>query len=285
MNALNHVVTAVFDVLLWPLEKLGPAYALVIVSGVFGVLALVAFKYISNQRAIARAKDKIKAHLIEIRIYADDPRLVSRAIGKTLLRNLQYLVLNLLPFIPLSIPFTFVVAQCVVRYAFAPIALHASDAGLLAGQGTTVSITLKREFAAQIAGLTLRYPAGLRAVSPLVRNAIDGRAWQEIVAPASGLYVIECALADGTRATKLLAAGDVAPRMLQPERGSGFWSGLLWPAEDTFEPESPFANIAFVYPDSDLGWLPSGAGGVLIVFVLSSMLFGVLALKPFKIQI
>ncbi|MBL8856928.1 MAG: hypothetical protein JNL28_00265 [Planctomycetes bacterium] len=285
MNALNHVVTAVFDVLLWPLEKLGPAYALVIASGLFGVLALIAFKYISRQQAIARVKNKIKAHLIEIRIYADDPRLVSRAIGKTLMRNVQYLTLNLLPFVPLSIPFTFVVAQCVVRYAFAPVPLHASATGLLAGQGTTLNVALSREFADQIKGLTIHFPDGLRAVSPLVRNTSEGRAWQEFIALTAGVHTIEFSLADGTRAGKLLAAGAVTPRQMQPVRGRGFWSALLWPAEDAFEAPSPFAQIEFVYPDADLGWLPSGAGGVLLVFVLSSMLFGLLALKPFKIQI
>jgi hypothetical protein len=53
--------------------------------------------------------------LIEIRIYSDDPRIFLRAIGLTLWANLRYLTLNLLPFVPLSIPFTLVIAQCVVR--------------------------------------------------------------------------------------------------------------------------------------------------------------------------
>ena len=78
----------------------------------------------SAQRRIKAAKNKIKGHLIEIRIYQDDLAIVGRAIVKVLLRNFQYLGLNLLPFVPLSIPFVIVLAQLVVRYGYAPAAVH-----------------------------------------------------------------------------------------------------------------------------------------------------------------
>lgn len=285
MNALNHAVTAVFDVLMWPLDRLGPVTALVVASGVFGVIALIAFKYLSRQKAIAAAKDKIKAHLIEIRIYQDDPRIVARAIGKILMRNGQYLALNLMPFVPLSLPFVLVVAQLVVRHAHAPVPLHAETKALLAGQGTTLQVTMTPAAAARVGELTIHYPEGIRAVSPLVRIASEGRAFQEIVALESGSYAIELSLADGTSESKRLYAGDVAPRASQPARDQSFWSALLWPAEDQLASTSPFERIAIEYPDADLGWLPSGPGGVLLVFLVSSMLFGALAIKPLKIQI
>ena len=43
MNSLNRAVTAAFDALLWPLERLGLAGSLILVSGIFGVLALFLF--------------------------------------------------------------------------------------------------------------------------------------------------------------------------------------------------------------------------------------------------
>lgn len=285
MNALNHVVNAVFDALLWPLEKLGRGPALVITAGIFGVLALVAFKHLSRQKAIARVKDRIKAHLIEIRIWADDPRIVFTAIGKVLWANLRYLALNLLPFVPLSIPFTFVIAQCVVRYAFDPVPVRATSEHRLAGQGTTLRVALKPGSATSVSGLQVRFPEGLELVSPLVRIPSEGLAFQEFHATRAGTFEIELALADGTRVTKEFVAGDVQPRRFQPDRASGFWSAWLWPAEDAFEAASPFQRVHVDYPDSDIGWLPSGPGGVLLVFVISSMLFGALAIKPLKVEI
>jgi hypothetical protein len=229
-------------------------------------------------------KNEIKAHLIEIRIYADDPRIFLRAIGLTLWANLRYLTLNLLPFVPLSIPFTFVIAQCVVRYAFDPIGLHDPGTHLLAGQGATLRVTLERDSAARVTELVITYPEGLRPVSPLVRIPSEGAAFQEFIATRSGSYDITFIVGD-VSATKHVAAGDVAPRTMQAQRGSDFWSTVLWPAEDSFASGSPFSRIAFEYPNADLSWLPSGPGGVLLVFLVSSMLFGALAIKPLKINI
>lgn len=285
MNALNRAVTAVFDAVLWPFERLGVGWSLILVSGVFGVLALFLFKHVSAQKRIQYVKDRIKGHLIEIRIWQDDLAIVGRSTGKVLLRNLQYLGLNLLPFIPLSIPFVFVLAQLVVRYAYRPLDLHAPQVELIAGQGTTLEIRLSEEAASRAKELVVRVPDGLEAVSPLVRIPSEGRAFQELVARKSGEYELAIEIPGLGSTTKMVAAGDVTPRTLQPMRGSGFFDGLLWPAEPTFEAGSPFAKVQFTYPDRDLGWLPGGPGGIVITFLLASMVFGALAIKPLKVTI
>lgn len=282
MNAINHAVSAVFDALLYPLELLGRPAALIFVSAVFGVLALLLFKRISWQKGIRAAKDKIWAGMIEIRIYQDDLRVASKAIAKVLGRNVVYLGLNLLPFVPLSVPFAFVVAQCVVRYGFAPVEVHAATERVAPGTGTLLTIELEGDHGELARGLSIQYPAGVEPISPLVRA--HGRAFQEVVARAPGAHSIAITLPDGSHETKLLVAG-TAERRMQGERGKGFFDALLWPAEDALASDSPFARIAFTYPDSKLGWFPGGAGGVLIVFLVASMVAGALAIKPLKVQI
>jgi hypothetical protein len=284
MNALNHAVTAIFDVLLTPLELLGRMPALVIVSGIFGIVALVVFKHISYQRGIKAVKDKIKAHVIEIRIYQDDLFIVGRAILKVLLRNLQYLALNFGPFVPLSIPFVFVLAQLVTRYGFAPIPVHAATEQVMPGKGTLIEVELVRDRADLVRSLAIEYPAGLEPLSPLVRIPAEGRAFQEIVATSPGVHEFELVLGDGTRAKKSLVAGEPV-RSMQPERGRGFLATILWPAEDSFAGASPFERVSFAYPDSNLGWFPGGPTGVLIVFLVASMAFGLIVMKPLGIEI
>ncbi|MBL8861215.1 MAG: hypothetical protein JNK02_04305 [Planctomycetes bacterium] len=285
MNALNGAATAAFDALLWPLERLGVAWSLILVSGVFGVLALFLFKHVSAQRRIRATKDRIKGHLIEIRIWQDDLAIVAKATGKVLLRNAQYLGLNLLPFVPLSIPFVFVLAQLVVRYAYQPLRLVEPQTELLAGEGTTLEIVLAEASAARTQDLRVNVPAGLEAVSPLVRVPSEGRAFQEFVARQSGEYELVIEIPGLASVTKRVAAGDATPRTLQPLRGSSFLDAWLWPAEPAFESGSPFASISIAYPDRELGWLPGGAGGIVITFLLASMLFGALAIKPLKVAI
>ncbi len=293
MNAVNGALNALFDLLLTPLEWAGDATALIVVSGVFGVLALLVFKQISWQAGIKLAKDKIKGHMIAIRLYQDDLAVVLKSVLNVLVRNVQYLGLNFGPFIPLALPFVFVSAQFVVRYAYAPLPLIAPDAEVMSGRGVMLEIELAEGRGEQIRDLKVTLPAGLRAVSPLVRAPRQGRAFQEFVASAPGEHEIVLELG-GVRETKLVVAGDTAPRAMQPRRvSSADWLSIsdpnrwpaLWPAEPAFASDSPFRVVAIAYPYRDQGWLPDGEFGILLTFVLASMLFGVVALKPLGVQI
>lgn len=296
MNALNAFVTKFFDLALIPLELLGNNVALILASGIFGILALVLFKYISWQDGIKQAKDQIKGHLIEIRIYQDNLWVVAKAIVAVLFKNLKYLALNFLPFIPLSIPFILLMAQLVVRYNFAPIPLQEPQA-VLAGDGVTIEVTMSPGHEQAVKGLRLRLPETLEATSRLFRfaSASEGMASQEVVAVAPGVHDIVVELADGTVETKQIVTGSETevPRSFQPMRTSTRdWlalldkSPLLWPAEPALESDSPIRSISLAnYPDRDQGWLPDGIGGILLTLIVASMAFGVAVLKPLGVTI
>ena len=89
----------------------------------------------------------------------------------------------------------------------------------------------------------------------------------------------------GDETIKTLHVGDEArPRAFQPERTTGL-ATVLWPAEDSLA-GTGLERVSFVYPESDLGWLPgTGVLGVILVFLVASMAVGFLALKPLGVQI
>ena len=288
MNALNSAVTSLFDLFLVPLGWMGNELALIVISGIFGVLALLVFKHISDQKGIHRAKDKIKGDMIAIRIYQDDLVVVFQSIVKVLVRNAQYLALNFVPFLPLAIPFVLVAAQMVVRYSFDPIPVMAADevAAMLPGKGTELRIEFSEDQKSAAGGLRVVVPDGLEATSPLVRSTARGIAFQEIVATRAGVYDLELHLADGSSYTKTIVAGDDPAKLMQPERVQSFLASWLWPAEERFPTDAPIARVSFAYPESDLGWLPlSGPFGVLVAFVAASMIFAFAAVKPLRVQI
>ncbi len=290
MNAINGAVTSLFNLLLTPLEAVSKVFALIVVSGVFGVLALVVFKHISSQKGIKAAKDKIKGHMIEIRLYQDDLALVGKAIVKVLLRNLQYVALNFGPFIPLMIPFGLVAAQMVVRYGYKPVPVTEQPAALLAGEGITLKIELDAAHKREASDLKVSLPEGVQALSPLVRVPAEGLAYQELVATADGAYDLSIE-AGGEKVVKTLYAGNETPRYFQPERTASPLMAILWPAEKTLS--APFKRISLggltqteAYVPAKLGWLPGeGPMAVLLWFVVFSMIFGFAALKPLGVEI
>lgn len=287
MNALNGLLMTVFDAVLTPFELMGEELSLLLLSGIFGVVALVVFKHISSQKGIKNAKDKIKGHMIAIRIYQDDLVVVAKSVAKVLLRNLQYVTLNFGPFIPLAPLFVVVVAQTVVRYGFEPLPVMAVEEveGLMSGRGTMLSVSFAADRRGDAAALDIDWPEGLRPTTPLVRNATDGVAFQEFVAVAPGEYDVVLKVDGAEPYTKRVVAGEPV-RWLQPERVGDAMTAFLWPAEDMSPSGGPIEHVSFAYPESDLGWLPlSGPLGVMTWFVVASMVFAFAFIKPLGVQI
>lgn len=288
MDALNGFCNQLFNLLLAPFDELfgiGALITITVVSLVFMPLSMLFFKRFSSQKGIAAAKGKIKGHVIEIRIYQDDLKVVISAFAKVMYYNLKYLFLNFAPFVPLSIPFVIVAAQLVVRFGFAPIPIEERDLSMLrAGQGVMIEVAMAPGYEAQALDLELILPPTLTAVSPLVPNGADGVAFMEVVATSAGAADIELRVGNQT-ALKRVVTGTEIERLMQPERVSSFWAAWLWPAEDTFSSESPIGHVALAYPNRELAGMPDGPGGVFLMFLIIAFAIGGLAIKVFDIQI
>ncbi len=293
MNALNGFLNGFFDLALWPLERIGFAASLIVVSGIFGVLALMLFKRISWQAGIKATKDRIKGHLIEIRIYQDDLWGVVKSIGKILARNFQYLFLNFWPILPLIPFFLILAAQFVTRYAYDPVAVQ-DPQQWMSGRGVTLQVELAKGHESRIDELEITIPEGLVAMTPLVSVAAEGRAFQEIVAVEPGEYELELRLGGDPGELKRLVAGEEGSRAMQPRRVNvaGWYNlldpdhcALLWPAERSFATDSPYYSVAFTYPNREQPYLMDGELGILVSIFIFSILFGIVAIKPLGVQI
>ena len=81
---LNPICTALGDGIYAVLGPLPPWLSLTILSAIAGLLALVVFRYTSNQKAIGRALDDIKANLLALKLYKDELRVTFQAQGRLL---------------------------------------------------------------------------------------------------------------------------------------------------------------------------------------------------------
>ena len=114
MSILNAALRFVFDAVLYPFRELHPLVGLILVSLVFGVFALLVFKWTSNQVGLDQVKRRIHAGLFEIRLFNDNLMAIFRAFFEILRHNLTYLRLAFIPLLWMIVPF--VLIGCVLAY-------------------------------------------------------------------------------------------------------------------------------------------------------------------------
>jgi hypothetical protein len=91
-------------------------------SAVAGVLILWTFKLTSNQRALKATRRRLRAHLLAMRLFADDPVLILRSQARLLAWNARYMALLLPPFLAIAIPLFFAWDHLDAVWGRAPLA-------------------------------------------------------------------------------------------------------------------------------------------------------------------
>src|SRR5579864_3875786 len=77
---------------------------LLIVSILTGLVMIVLFGYLSDQNAVRRAKDQLRAQLLAVRLFQDQPQVVVRAYGRILTGTGRYLRVSFKPLAVIILP-------------------------------------------------------------------------------------------------------------------------------------------------------------------------------------
>ena len=272
MATWNHLSSALFDALLTPFGH-GPAwFDLLLWPVLAGVLALVVYKHLSNQKGIERAKSRIAAHLYEIRLFRHDPLVVLASTGRILLRNVVYLGHNLVPLAVLLVPMLAVLAQLEANYAFDPVPV---------GSVELLEVRLDPEAGLSPRDVSLELPAGVSLDAPPVRTA-EGEIYWRLRAEAPGDHVLSLHVG-GETLTKAWAVGGEHRKV--PVKRTKSLEAFLYPGEPALTLGSPVDIIALAYPERDLGVLPGGELGILATFFGLSLLAGFALKGPFGVTL
>jgi len=129
-------------------------------SAVAGVLILWVFKLTSNQRALKSTRRRVRAHLLAMRLFADDPIMMVRSQVRLLAWNLRYMALLLPPFLVVAIPLYFAWDSLDAVWGRAPFRT---------GEATVITVKLRDN----VSGAQLIAPAWLAVESPPVRVLAD----------------------------------------------------------------------------------------------------------------
>jgi uncharacterized membrane protein (DUF106 family) len=275
MQVVNVVFGAIVGAVLWPFRGLSPWFGMTAVSLLTALLMLEVYKHTSNQAAIRRAKDRIKAHLLEMRLYKDNMRVTLAAQGAIVKANLAYMAANLKPLAVMIVPLVLILAQLSLWYDRAP---------LRPGEETLVKATLEAAVDPVSAGLTLEPPPGLEITAPPVRIAdLHEVVWRvRAVSPGAGRLVVRSGKATIEK-TVAVGGGPMAKVSALASRGS-LWKQVLYPGEPALPSGQAVRSIEILYPAKTLRAFGLSVHW-LVAYLVLSIVFGFAFKGVFKVEI
>jgi uncharacterized membrane protein (DUF106 family) len=258
-----------------------PLAIVIFLSLIVGLLMVVLFGYTSDQKAIGKAKDQLKAHLLAVRLYRDQIPVVMGSYGKILRGTGRYLKLAFKPLLYVIIPITLLMVQ-VDRYLGAtPIPPNAPF--LL-----TVHLAASTTESASTNDATLDLPPEIATTAPPVHVAADNEIVWRLVGSKEGKYEVKVAAGQtagvAATVTKTVCVGTDLPRISTVRLRGHFWQRMFSSAELALPESSPIDSISVNYSDRNIEIAGYGMNWIWLFFILS-MIAGFVFKELLGIQI
>lgn len=277
MELINAPLRVLFDAILAPFAGRSPMLTLVPISVVVGVLALLLFKWTSNQRALEAARRRQVAGFFEIRLFNDDLRNLLGAQGRILKATGRYFLHTLIPLAILAVPFVLIVAQLQFHYGYL---------GLTAGETTLLKVRLEESTlsgGSEKPRSTLTAPSGVEVETPAVWIPSERTLVWRLRAAGPGDYTLQLDVG-GERHTKSLTVSDRVVRRSPVRPGRNLGAQLLYPAEAPLPADAAVESIEMLYPGAKVNVLGLRMHW-LIAFIILTVVAALLLRKPLGVTI
>ena len=265
---LNVVGNILFGLLQKPMESLPAWLSLTVISAVLGVLMLILFKHTSNQAAIGKVRDTIKAQLLAMKLFKDNIPVVLKSQLKIIVNAFLLLLHSFRPMLVMIIPFSLLLGQLGLWYQSRPLAV---------GEEALVTVQLADSGADPMPQVSLQPSAAAGVMTGPVRVPSKRQVYWQIQAKEAGKNTLTFQVAD-QQVQKRLAVGDGLMSVSMTRPGLNITDLILHPAEKPFAKTSSVQSIGITYPDR-----PSKLTGsdfwIVSLFVISMAV--AFLLKPF----
>ncbi len=270
---INLLTNGLGRFLLAPIAVLPGWLSNTIISAVAGVVLLIIFKYTSNQSAIGRVRDNIKAHMLALKLFKDSMSVTFQAQGQVFKGALLLLLHAVRPMLVMIVPVALLLSQMGLWYQSRP---------LMVGEESVVTMKLNGDIEQPWPNVNIAsIPAAEVTIGPVHVFSQREVCWQ-IRALQNGYHDIKFQVAE-EQVEKEVAIGDDFMRISAMRPGWRWGDILLHPAEEPFGPDSVVQSISIDYPDRLSR--TSGTDWWLVYFFVASMVFAFI-FKPFlKVRI
>jgi uncharacterized membrane protein (DUF106 family) len=275
MHVANLVFSGIVGTILLPFRGISPWFGMAAVSLLTALLMLEVYKLTSDQAAIRRAKDRIKAHLLEMRLYKDNMRVTLRAQAAIVKANLAYMGANIKPLAVMIVPLVLILAQLSLWYDRAP---------LEPGEETLVKAGLAETADPVSLGLDLEAPPGLEITSPAVRIPDEHEVVWRIRALAEGAYRLRLRAGGHTIEKTVMVGGPPLTRVSTLASRGSIVERVLYPGEPPLPDGTAVRSVEVLYRPGRLA-----AFGLrvhwLVAYFAMSIVIGFALKGVFKVEI
>lgn len=184
------------------------------------VVALLIYRLVSDQPGIVRTKDQIKAYLLELWLYKDDPRVLLAAQGRVFWHSLVYLKHALLPVAVLLLPVGLLTAQIESRFAFRT---PRADEALL----VVATVAPPDDLLQKVASLGA---SGVRVETPPLRVTSAGQVLWRVSGSSAGARQLDVRIGEASSTRELLVGATGHPPLATELFRADDWRSLAHPA-------------------------------------------------------
>jgi len=272
MNVLGQAINKLFDGLMIPVAG-WPAVAMVLVSVITAVWALLLFKAVTPQGKLTATRDRLMGHIYEMGLYQDHLSILAKVQGSLAMANLRYLSLTLPALVVLTIPMVLTLGQLDSRYNHRPFEV---------GETSVFTVTVARDADLDVAAISLSLPEGVVAEAGPVRNAASGTVAWRLRADSEGTHALRV-LADGQEiAVRDLRAGDGLVRLNEINR-RGALAVVMSPGARPLAADSGLARMSLQLPSRHTAYLGLEMNW-LVAFCVFSLIVGLAMKDLFKVS-
>jgi len=263
-SVLNSILNGMFKIFLFPFQNINPWFGMIFISLLTGLFMLFIFKLTSNQQGIKKAKNKIKAHLLELRLYKDDLRTSLKAQGNIILSNLKYMNFSLKPLLVMIIPIILIIIQ--MNFWFAYDSLETGEKALL-------KIQLAEGYRPTETNVNIQSHDGIKIETPPLRIDESGEIDWRFSANKKGLHELKIQVGENL-VTKSISVNQKPLSKISPlKRRKSFLNQILYPVEKPLEKSSSVKLIEITYPSSGFHIFGIKIHWIITFFILS-IIFG-----------
>lgn len=243
-----------------PFKSRDPVWALMAVSLITSLVFLEVFRRTTHAAKLQEARNRMQAHLLEVRLFKDSPSIVLAALAGMLAGNLRYLRHSLKPTLLMLPPLLVLMIHLDGWFGHTP---------LRPGQAALVRVKLQEAAQQTLDSVSLEPSAGLTIETPSLRIPLEKEISWAVRPSQTGEYPLKVR-GPGGAAEKMIVVSEGGWERAAPRRvTAGFWNQWTFPGEALLPRDGPIEWIEVGYPDRSLTMLGWEAHWLVIFFVLT----------------